>query len=168
MAQGHRIRDWILDFTPIGCEVINDCKYQVIDLPLLSTSSDGDSSVPVPRHCKIEQDTFLYRQRLADRYMEHFGKAESGKKYLFNDLPNGYFSVVRIRNVSRRVDRFLYGHPSKKRFRSPNQFWPHLLWLIECAVRKVAEYDKAMGIAAGDDFEEPEVSRTCDCQLCLA
>jgi hypothetical protein len=25
---------------------------------------------------------------------------------------------------------YLYGHPSGRRFISPEQFWPHLLWLL--------------------------------------
>ncbi|KAI8810419.1 hypothetical protein BJ742DRAFT_888419 [Cladochytrium replicatum] len=46
-----------------------------------------------------------------------------------------------------RTDAFLYGHPSGSKYRSTNEFLPHLLWLIE------------------DDSHD---YRNCTCKLCPA
>ncbi|KAI8593636.1 hypothetical protein BDZ88DRAFT_403234 [Geranomyces variabilis] len=46
-----------------------------------------------------------------------------------NGFPVGYHLFGRPRPDGVTVDAYLYGHPSGKRFRSPAEFQPHLVWL---------------------------------------
>ncbi|KAJ3183431.1 hypothetical protein HDU87_006750 [Geranomyces variabilis] len=44
-------------------------------------------------------------------------------------FPIGYHLFGRTRSDGVTVDPYLYGHPSGRRFRSPTEFQPHLVWL---------------------------------------
>ena len=74
------------------------------------------------------------------RLFEHVKKTEqNGKTELKNKTHTG--------GQNDRQDAYLYGHPAgrKKRFRSPNDFFPHLLWL------------------STDESGDPD---NCSCKIC--
>ncbi|KAJ3031057.1 UNVERIFIED_CONTAM: hypothetical protein HDU68_006645 [Siphonaria sp. JEL0065] len=62
-----------------------------------------------------------------------FAPAESVKVWIKNlgivMLPTNYSLMQQQRPTGNRADKYLYGHPSGSRFRSPNEFMPHLEWL---------------------------------------
>lgn len=84
----------------------------------------------------------------------------TGKNYILADFPENFRLYEHVRTVKKtaeggkvqattkthagggndRQDAYLYGHPlgRKKRYRSPADFWPHLLWL---ATDPAADYD---------------------------
>jgi hypothetical protein len=66
--------------------------------------------------------TFLYLLTLVDQ------------KYILAKWPINYALYKHVRDTAAgkayRHDHYLYGHPSGRRFRSANQFGPHLLWLM--------------------------------------
>ncbi|KAJ3327321.1 hypothetical protein HDU76_012003 [Blyttiomyces sp. JEL0837] len=57
----------------------------------------------------------------------------SAKRWLskleIEEFPSGYKLFFHMRGSGDRFDLYLYGHPSGRRFRSPNEFMPHLKWL---------------------------------------
>ncbi|KAK9449595.1 uncharacterized protein V1518DRAFT_266656 [Limtongia smithiae] len=57
-----------------------------------------------------------------------------GCLFVLSALPSGYALFEHCKRNKHdgpmRVDVYLYGHPSGGRFRSPNEFVPHLLWLL--------------------------------------
>ncbi|KAK9765494.1 hypothetical protein K7432_006133 [Basidiobolus ranarum] len=62
---------------------------------------------------------------------------ELTKIILFEDFPKNYGLYLHITqkkeqlNTNKfRTDAYLFGHPQKKKFRSPNEFLPHFLWLL--------------------------------------
>ncbi len=79
------------------------------------------------------------------------------KEYILNSFPEGYVLWDHSRpegeagqKTSTRADAYLYGHPAgrTKRFRSPQEFLPHLRWLAmggdegcECKVCTSAQKD---------------------------
>lgn len=76
------------------------------------------------------------------------------REYILNNLPEGYVlwdhsapeGESGLQKTGTRTDAYLYGHPAgrTKRFRSPQEFLPHLLWL------------------AMDD------SKNCECKVCMS
>ncbi|KAJ3109895.1 hypothetical protein HDU96_007076 [Phlyctochytrium bullatum] len=46
-------------------------------------------------------------------------------------LPTGYELWCQKRSGSTHVDKYLYGHPSGTRYRSVNEFRPHIVWLAK-------------------------------------
>ncbi|KAI9799833.1 MAG: hypothetical protein M1825_004394 [Sarcosagium campestre] len=93
-----------------------------------------------------------WRRKLAGMFMRQLGvPAEAdAKNYILAALPDGYRLYEHGKYVkdpqtgelsgvmksqgkagADRADAYLYGHPEgrKKRYRSPNDFFPHLLWL---------------------------------------
>jgi hypothetical protein len=64
--------------------------------------------------------------------MESRGEAKPGVHYSLQDLPIGYTLWHRPRPSNpNHFDRYLYGHPAKKAFDSPNRFFPHFLHLMQ-------------------------------------
>ncbi|KAH8681193.1 hypothetical protein BX600DRAFT_504921 [Xylariales sp. PMI_506] len=59
-----------------------------------------------------------------------------GRTYFLKELPTSYHVRYRQRNENGAIDYYIYGHPTSDRsgnprpFNSPNEFFPHLLWLI--------------------------------------
>ncbi|KAJ3132295.1 hypothetical protein HK100_005454 [Physocladia obscura] len=53
-------------------------------------------------------------------------------------IPDGYVLFSQMRASQRLFDRYLFGHPSGSRFRSPNEFLPHLVYLYETSLHQNA------------------------------
>ncbi|KAF2750327.1 hypothetical protein M011DRAFT_387503, partial [Sporormia fimetaria CBS 119925] len=106
-----------------------------------------------------------WRKKLGGLLLREIGGSKYEDKWqtcLLYDLPEGYRLYEHIKSKADgqnkavknhsggghdRQDAYLYGHPKgpKKRFRSPVEFFPHLLWL------------------ATDETGDPE---NCTCKLC--
>ncbi|KAI4095126.1 MAG: hypothetical protein LQ344_001777 [Seirophora lacunosa] len=115
----------------------------VINAP---TYSDGDPTLKPTRVSytltPTNSDAFhTYLQKIATKWMdEEAGGAEKAHKavtYVFLDriytlpgLPSGYVLWERPRPSGKHVDRYLYGHPSRKGFDSPIRFYPHWKYLL--------------------------------------
>ena len=64
--------------------------------------------------------------------MEQRGEARPGVQYILEALPAGYTLWHRPRpSDSKVLDKYLFGHPSHKRFDSPNRFYPHFEHLMD-------------------------------------
>ncbi|KAI4261275.1 MAG: hypothetical protein L6R42_003523 [Xanthoria sp. 1 TBL-2021] len=91
-----------------------------------------------------------WRRKLGGMLIREIGGQEHpGSNYILAALPENYRLYERVKSglVSEVTDAYLYGHPQgrKKRYRSPGDFFPHLLWL------------------ATDDNGDPD---NCSCKLC--
>ncbi|KAL8817909.1 MAG: hypothetical protein Q9223_003353 [Gallowayella weberi] len=91
-----------------------------------------------------------WRRKLGGMLIREIGGPEtSGSNYILAALPENYRLYERVKSVAGAevTDAYLYGHPQgrKKRFRSPGDFFPHLLWL------------------ATDENGDPD---NCSCKLC--
>ncbi|TVY55127.1 hypothetical protein LCER1_G003358 [Lachnellula cervina] len=132
-----------------------------------------DASGNVDCYRKIEPDDAKavdWRRKLGGMYMHLLGGREwADRNYIVSELPEGYVLWEHVKynakklaedkkdkgkhsaGVYERQDAYLYGHPHgrKKRYRSPADFFPHMLWLygdeeaageepvkIEAAVKK--------------------------------
>lgn len=98
----------------------------------LRPGSDGDAT-HVPRNdgrYTLVNPPLLYREKIAQQWMESRGEARPGVKYILESLPAGYSMWQRPRSDSRFVDKYLFGHPGKKTFDSPNRFYPHFEHLM--------------------------------------
>lgn len=98
------------------------------------TYSDGDAlHRPGPDRTSCTQyDVEEYKRKVAENWMkEEAGGLEKGKKYTLAGLPSGYALFQRRRTKDpTHIDRWLYGHSSKKVFDSPNTFYPHWKFLL--------------------------------------
>ncbi|KAL8933038.1 MAG: hypothetical protein Q9216_006553, partial [Gyalolechia sp. 2 TL-2023] len=96
------------------------------------TYSDGDASHRPDKPNYTRFDTDMYLQKIATKWMEEeAGGAEAGKTYTLGGLPQGYELWGRPRPLNpKHTDKWLYGHPSKKLFDSPYQFYPHWKFLL--------------------------------------
>ena len=64
--------------------------------------------------------------------MQSRGEAKPGVKYVLAGLPAGYTMWQRPRpSDATHVDKYLYGHPSRKAFDSPNRFFVHFKHLMD-------------------------------------
>ncbi|CAN9327184.1 unnamed protein product [Alternaria alternata] len=89
--------------------------------------SDGDPlHVPAPgMYTRVDPPT-LYLEKIGQQWMEARKEARPGVQYILEALPFGYSLWQRPRPSNpAHVDRYLYGHPGKKPFDSPNRFFPH-------------------------------------------
>ncbi|GAB7366591.1 hypothetical protein MBLNU230_g8577t1 [Neophaeotheca triangularis] len=100
----------------------------------LTGGSDGDtSSWPTTGYIRND-DYFL--AALGREWAKHRGadKATAANTRL-SSLPTGYAGFEKRRGGgggdSKHVDRYTYGHPSGRQFRSLAEFWPHFLALVE-------------------------------------
>ncbi|CAN9354298.1 unnamed protein product [Alternaria alternata] len=94
---------------------------------LVPGCSDGDPlHVPAPGvYTRVDPPT-LYLEKIGQQWMEARKEARSGVQYILEALPFGYTLWQRPRPSNpAHVDRYLYGHPGKKPFDSPNRFFPH-------------------------------------------
>jgi len=103
-----------------------------VKVRLVPGCSDGDSlHVPPPgAHTQLDPPT-LYLEKIGQQWMESRGEAKPGVHYILEDLPFGYTLWHRPRpSKPSHFDKYLYGHPGKKAFDSPNRFFPHFLHLM--------------------------------------
>jgi hypothetical protein len=99
----------------------------------INDGTDGDAThIPnTSTHRRVEPPS-LYLEKLGKLWMEHRGEAQPGITYRLDRLPDGYTVWERPRPANpSHVDRWCYGHPSKKWFDSPSRFFPHFLMLME-------------------------------------
>ncbi|KAL1795391.1 hypothetical protein ACET3X_007207 [Alternaria dauci] len=102
-------------------------------VPLVPGCSDGDPlHVPAPGvYTRVDPPT-LYLEKLGQQWMEARKEAKPGVQYILEALPFGYTLWQRPRPSNpAHVDRYLYGHPGKKPFDSPNRFFPHFEYMME-------------------------------------
>ncbi|KZM27360.1 hypothetical protein ST47_g1494 [Ascochyta rabiei] len=102
---------------------------------LLRPGSDGDQThVPKPGS-QIQMDPpTLYLEKLGDQWMHDRNEAQPGVKYILEGLPAGYTLWQRPRAKDpKQFDKYLFGHPGRKLFDSPNRFYPHFKHLMENA-----------------------------------
>lgn len=95
--------------------------------------SDGDPlHVPASgTHTQIDPPT-LYLEKIGQLWMEQRGSAQSGVHYILEALPAGYTMWQRPRPSDPKCfDKYLFGHPSHKKFDSPNRFFPHFEYLMQ-------------------------------------
>ncbi|TVY81452.1 Cryptic loci regulator [Lachnellula suecica] len=133
----------------------------------LNDTPDANGNVDCYR--KIEPDDAKavdWRRKLGGMYMHLLGGKEwADRNYILSELPEGYVLWEHVKynakklaedkrekgkhaaGVFERQDAYLYGHPHgrKKRFRSPADFFPHMLWL------------------STDEQGDP---RNCSCKIC--
>ncbi|KAH8150900.1 uncharacterized protein LAJ45_05082 [Morchella importuna] len=79
-----------------------------------------------------EPKAMLYLTKGANALMEEYGMIEKGVQYIFKTLPDNYRLYEHVKchgGATPRRDTYLFGHPASKRFRSVNEFIPHLLYL---------------------------------------
>ncbi|KAI5363341.1 Putative cryptic loci regulator 2 [Septoria linicola] len=114
-----------------------------------------------------EQKHVDWRRKLGGmlaRELQHKDKSGADSGYILVALPENYRLYEHVKKTERdgktevkskthtggqndRQDAYLYGHPAgrRKRFRSPNDFFPHLLWLCT------------------DESGDPD---NCSCKIC--
>ncbi|KAI4958020.1 hypothetical protein J4E86_005160 [Alternaria arbusti] len=103
-----------------------------VTVRLVPGCSDGDPlHVPPPgAHTQLDPPT-LYLEKIGQQWMESRGEAKPGVQYSLEGLPFGYTLWHRPRpSKPSHFDKYLYGHPGKKAFDSPNRFFPHFLHLM--------------------------------------
>ncbi|KAL9597300.1 MAG: hypothetical protein Q9219_005224 [cf. Caloplaca sp. 3 TL-2023] len=110
-----------------------------------------------------------WRRKLGGMLMNEIGtQAHAGSNYILSTLPENYRLFERVKAASggqETTDAYLYGHPHgrKKRYRSPGDFFPHLLWL---ATDESADPDNcSCKFCAPDDiqvFEKPDKVKISD------
>ncbi|KAK8105436.1 hypothetical protein PG999_008795 [Apiospora kogelbergensis] len=109
--------------------------------------ADGDFN---SGHQKLAEDdkryvAWLFRlgTLLRDQFLP--GPEHQDRTYFLDRLPDHYH--IRYKTAQNRLDYYLYGYPhgnKPKAFRSPNDFFPHLIWIVG------GSKDKSL----------------CSCQLC--
>ncbi|KAJ4988876.1 hypothetical protein SVAN01_05683 [Stagonosporopsis vannaccii] len=99
----------------------------------LRPGTDGDPThTPKSGSHEQLQPPTLYLEKLGDQWMKSRGEAQPGVKYTLESLPTGYTLWQRPRPKDpKHLDKYLYGHPSKKVFDSPNRFFPHFQYLMD-------------------------------------
>ncbi|KAH6853053.1 hypothetical protein BKA58DRAFT_394770 [Alternaria rosae] len=103
-----------------------------VTVQLVPGCSDGDPlHVPPPGiHTQVDPPT-LYLEKIGQAWIEHRGEARPGVTYILEALPAGYTMWERPRpSNAKHVDKYLYGHPRKKAFDSPNRYFPHFEHLM--------------------------------------
>ena len=98
----------------------------------LRAGSDGDAShVPNPgTYTQLDPPT-LYLEKIGQQWLEARGEAQLGVEYTLANLPAGYTLWHRPRATDpEHFDKYLYGHPSRKAFDSPDRFYPHFEHLM--------------------------------------
>lgn len=98
----------------------------------LRAGSDGDAShVPKPgTYTQLDPPT-LYLEKIGQQWLEARGEAQVGVEYTLASLPAGYTLWHRpCAKDPEHFDKYLYGHPSRKAFDSPDRFYPHFEHLM--------------------------------------
>ncbi|KAI4161331.1 MAG: hypothetical protein LQ342_004998 [Letrouitia transgressa] len=91
-----------------------------------------------------------WRRKLGGMLIREIGgKEHPGNNYILAALPENYrlYERVKASGGVESADPYLYGHPQgrKKRYRTPGDFFPHVLWL------------------ATDETGDPD---NCSCKIC--
>lgn len=98
----------------------------------ITALSDGNPNhTPTGRDYKKVDPPTLYLERCGDIWAKTYGLDKRYSHYL-QTLPRGYtfWQKPRLGNP-KHIDGWLYGHPRRKRFTSPNEFFTHLQYLVE-------------------------------------
>lgn len=98
-----------------------------VTLPI-STASDGTGAKPAA--LGPYRDDQYYLEAIAERWIREQGRYQAGVTYKLSQLPTGYAGYAKLRDNSKHVDRYLYGHPNGH-FRSMNELYPHFKHLQE-------------------------------------
>ncbi|KAK4626133.1 hypothetical protein CLAFUW4_05076 [Fulvia fulva] len=93
---------------------------------VLSTGPDSDGTgIGPPDTTGMYQDDEHYIEKIAAMWAKD-QRCPGGYAYRLDRLPTGYSGWVKPRGGdTKHVDRYLYGHPSGKHFRSNNEIYPH-------------------------------------------
>ncbi|EME46355.1 hypothetical protein DOTSEDRAFT_70375 [Dothistroma septosporum NZE10] len=100
----------------------------------LSVASDSDGTGRGPSDTTgMYQDDEHYLEKLGLMWAKDT-RRPGGFAYRLDRLPAGYTGWVKPRGGdTKHVDRYLYGHPSGKHFRSNNEIYPHFKHLQDSA-----------------------------------
>ncbi|KAM3069393.1 hypothetical protein ACMFMG_005499 [Clarireedia jacksonii] len=150
-------------------EVITKTGVKELNRPTAAQLNDSpDAEGTIDCYKKLEHDepkAVDWRRKIGGMLMHYLGGREhADRNYILKDLPEGYvlwehvkYNVEKLAEekkkgkhaagIFERQDAYLYGHPQgrKKRYRSPADFFPHVLWL------------------ATDKDGDP---RNCSCKVC--
>ncbi|RKO85438.1 hypothetical protein BDK51DRAFT_33394 [Blyttiomyces helicus] len=145
------------------------------------TFSDGDPAThPATTATLFPTDEKLYLKKLGPALAELYAQEPDcrppgtppdvldEKSIELVSLPTGYalYKEVRAGGSTKAADSYLYGHP---RFRSVNEFIPHLIWLarggrLECecqyCTRKKSSPGRSMSKTPGSKLSSPSISTT--------
>ncbi|KAE8443425.1 hypothetical protein EG329_001906 [Mollisiaceae sp. DMI_Dod_QoI] len=135
-------------------EVITRSGVKELNQPTAAQLNDTpDANGNVDCYKRLEHDEAKavdWKRKLGGMLMHLLGgKEQTNKNYMLKELPEGYTLWEHVKynkgkiddkkkekgrhaaGTFERQDAYLYGHPQgrKKRFRSPADFFPHLLWL---------------------------------------
>ncbi|TGO20482.1 hypothetical protein BPAE_0291g00010 [Botrytis paeoniae] len=136
-------------------EVITKTGIKELNQPTSAQLNDKeDAEGIVDFYKKLDYDepkAIDWRRKIGGMLMHYLGgKEHSDRNYVLKDLPEGYVLWEHLKynknkleaemkkekgrhtaGVYERQDTYLYGHPQgrKKRYRSPADFFPHVLWL---------------------------------------
>lgn len=136
-------------------EVITKSGIRELNQPTpdqLSDKPDANGNVDCYKRLDVDDPKAVDWRRKLGGMMMHLlgGKAHSDRNYILSELPEGYvlwehvkYNIKQLAEEKKkekgkhaagmfeRQDSYLYGHPQgrKKRFRSPADFFPHVLWL---------------------------------------
>ncbi|KAI4200371.1 MAG: hypothetical protein LQ346_002381 [Caloplaca aetnensis] len=148
-------------------EVLTRARKKELNVPTddqLSTKPDGKGNVDYFKELEAgDAKEVDWRRKLGGMLIgEVGGQTHAGSNYILAALPENYRLYERVKSNSagsETTDAYLYGHPHgrKKRYRSPGDFFPHLLWL---ATDESADADNcSCKFCAPDDiqvFEKPD------------
>ncbi|KAM0144915.1 hypothetical protein ACHAP3_000034 [Botrytis cinerea] len=136
-------------------EIITKTGIKELNQPTPAQLNDKeDAEGLVDFYKKLDSDepkAIDWRRKIGGMLMHYLGgKEHSDRNYVLKDLPEGYVLWEHVKynknrleadskkekgrhtaGVYERQDTYLYGHPQgrKKRYRSPADFFPHVLWL---------------------------------------
>ncbi|THV47360.1 hypothetical protein BGAL_0316g00140 [Botrytis galanthina] len=136
-------------------EIITKTGIKELNQPTPAQLNDKeDAEGIVDFYKKLDYDepkAIDWRRKIGGMLMHYLGgKEHSDRNYVLKDLPEGYVLWEHLKynknkleaemkkekgrhtaGIYERQDTYLYGHPQgrKKRYRSPADFFPHVLWL---------------------------------------
>ncbi|ESZ90578.1 hypothetical protein SBOR_9029 [Sclerotinia borealis F-4128] len=136
-------------------EVITKTGFKEFNQPTsaqLNTKEDSEGNVDCYKKLEYDEPKAVdWRRKIGGMLMHYLGgKEHSDRNYVLKDLPEGYILWEHVKynknkleaeqkkekgkhaaGAYERQDTYLYGHPQgrKKRYRSPADFFPHVLWL---------------------------------------
>ncbi|KAF4549115.1 putative transcription-silencing protein [Elsinoe fawcettii] len=131
----------------------------------LDTKPDANGVRDYYREVDLDEQKHLdWRRKLGGMLARDLGQSDTERGYMLASFPENYRLYEHVKRSddeskgiktvknhagggNERQDAYLYGHPlgRKKRFRSPADFYPHLLWL------------------ATDQAGDPD---NCSCKIC--
>lgn len=98
----------------------------------INVPSDGNPDhLPTDKAQKKADPPTLYLEKCGHIWGKTY-RLDNAYTYYLQALPHGYTFWQKSRPGNpRQVDGWLYGHPRRKRFTSPNEFFTHLHYLTE-------------------------------------